>query len=96
MSLIEALKAAMLLRYGTDLLARTDRAVLESAIDVLEQAPIICDRAHSGTRCCGPVHMRTCADCGVSFARCEQHGERKGVSREMWLHRERQHPRSNP
>lgn len=88
--------------------ARGEAAVLESALDVLASEPIVCDhkgigpRSHRSRRshrpaspnvaCCGPVHRRTCADCGYAITRCEMHGGRKSVSRWMWLHGE-QHGR---
>jgi hypothetical protein len=86
-----ALQAAVVLRLDRpDRRGRADAAVLESALDVLEAAPIRCDE-HAIGGCAGLIYQRVCADCGKSIARCETHGGRKSVSRWMWLHRESEH-----
>jgi hypothetical protein len=83
--LVQLLRAACVVSTS-----RADVATLESAIEILEQQPLVCGELQLGA-CLGPIHERACADCGHAIARCEAHGGRKSVSRCMWLHRERNH-----
>lgn len=53
------------------------------------------DKAKRQSVCdlCGAAsaHFRDCADCDYVIGRCADHGDRRGVSRSMVLHRQREH-----